>query len=341
MSRVAGAIPLEKLISVALVVAALVMLPPLEIQEAIIVFGQGHFLACYYYQYKYHKIDRPYLLRYFTSLILIFGAYILYPNLFLLVTVASVWFVIHLSVDERFLWKDPPNLQRGLALLPFLLLYTALIVDSIYVGHVNIQTASWIGPAQELVVPILGTWVSPYGLMAAGAALVIYLLYIRMRPSRMQPHDVYFLLGTAVLAVLFSTGHAPSHYYLMGSIILFHYSSWYVHYGVKWKDDKPRRNRYILDMLVVNALVFGIYAIYRWMPQALVVEYIPRYIFPFKDPVHGNILASLFSPGYFYLWTLMHFISTARLSDVGYFKETNHKGDRQQPDPQPITQPGV
>jgi hypothetical protein len=320
MDRVATAIPLEKLISIALVAVALAILPALEIQEAIIVFGQGHFLACYYYQYKYRQIDRAYLQRYFLCLVLIFGAYYLYPNLFLLVTAASIYFVIHLSVDERFLWKDPPNLQRGLALMPFLLIYTGLIVDSIFVGQVTFKNSGWWAAAGEITVPILGTWITPYGLMAAGAALLGYLIYIRMRPSRMEPHDVYFLLGAAVLAVLYVSGHAPSHYYLMGSIILFHYSSWYIHYLVKWKDDEAKRSRYILDMIVVNALVFGLYAVYRWMPQALDVAYFPREIYPFKDPGHGNALAYFFSPGYFYLWTLMHFVSTARRSDWGYFR---------------------
>jgi len=323
MGRAQGPLALEKLVSIFVVAAALVLLTPLETQEAIIVFGQGHFIACYYYQFKYHKIDRAYLIKYLSALVLIFGAYLLYPNLFLLVTVASVYFVIHLSVDERFLWKDSPALQRGLALLPFLILYTGMIVDSIYVGNVNLVSDSWIGPPQHVKIPILGTWITHYCMIGAGVAVLGYLIYIKLKPGRIETHDLYFLSGAAVLAALFATGHVPNHYYLMGAIILFHYSSWYIHYLVQWRDDKPRRRRYILDMLVVNAIVLGLYALYRWMPQSLVVDYIPRHIFPFKDPTQGNILAYLFSPAYFYLWTLMHFASTVRRSDLGYFKAKN------------------
>jgi hypothetical protein len=320
IDRASLAIPLEKLISIALMAVLLYFLSPLQIQEAIIVFGPGHIFGCHYYQYKHHQIDRAYLLRYFTAFFLLFGGYILYPNFPLLVTVTSIFFVTHFAVDERFLWRDPPTLQRGLALLSFLLIYTGLIVDSIYVGTVNLAMDSWLGPAREIKVPTLGTWITPYCLAASGAALLFYLLYIRMKPSRMEPHDRYFLLGTIILAVLYLSGHAPSHYYLMGSVILFHYFSWYVHYLFRWKEDIPKRNCYIRDMLWINGIVFGLYAIYRWVPDALTVEYIPRQIFPFKDPSHGNVLAYLFSPGYFYLWTLLHLISTVRISDLGYFR---------------------
>ena len=318
IDRVQRPLGLEKLVSLLLVAMALIILQPLAIQEAIIVFGQGHFLACYYYQYKYHKVSRAYLLKYFTALLLIFGAYILYPHLFILVTAASIYFVLHLSVDERFLWKDPPSLKRGLAFLPFLLIYSGMIVDSIFVGHVNLDF--WMTQAQGLPVSILGVWITPYCLIAAGVALLGYFIWVWRKGLSMEVHDLYFILGAAVLTTLYVTDHVPSHYYLMGAIILFHYSSWYIHYWVRWKDDSPKRKRYIIDMLVINALIFGLYAIYRWMPASLVVEYIPKEIYAFKSPTHGNILAYLFSPGYFYLWTMMHFVSTARLSDLGYLK---------------------
>lgn len=324
ISRPVAAVPFEKTISMALTALALVLLTPLEIQEAIIVFGQGHFLACYYYQYKYGQITKGYLLKYLLGLVLVFGGYILYPNLYLLVTAASVYFVVHLSADERFLWKDRPSLQRGLAALPFIAIYTGMIVDSIFIGHVKIVTG-YI-PPQNYEVPILGVWITSYCLIAAGVALLGYLAYIRFRPSRIEAHDFYFLIAAGVLALLYATGHVPNHYYLMGAVILFHYSSWYLHYYVRWKDDKPRRNRYILNMIAINAIVFAVYAFYRFMPNALDVSYIPAQIFPFKNQTHGNVLAYLFSPGYFYLWTFMHYISTLRTSDLGYFSRSPARG---------------
>jgi hypothetical protein len=315
-----GSIPLEKSISLILVAALLLWLPPLEIQEAVVVVGLGHFFGCLVYQYKHHQINRAFLLRYFIALFLIIGSYSLINNFSFLVTVTSIFFVMHLSVDERFLWGDRPSLQRGLALLPFLILYAGLIIDSIYVGHVNLAMDSWLGPAREFTVPALGIWLSPYCLVASGITLLCYLLYLRKKSSRMESHDRYFLLGTILLAALYLSGHAPSSYYLIGFITLFHYFSWYVYYLFRWRDNKPKRNRYILDMLLVNAVILVCYGIYRWMPDALTVQYIPRHIFPYTDPGRGNALAYFFSPGYYYLWTLLHFASTARLSDLGYFR---------------------
>ncbi|MCE9624351.1 MAG: hypothetical protein K8R69_02685 [Deltaproteobacteria bacterium] len=309
---------LEKLVSLGLVAAALLLLSPLQTQEAIIAFGQGHFLACYYYQYKYGKMNRAYLMKYLGALVLVFGGYILYPNLYLLVTAASVYFVVHLSVDERFLWKEQPSLQRGLAFLPFLLIYMGMIVDSIFVGHVRIETG-YTAP-MEFPVSILGIWITPYCVVAAGIALVAYLAFIRFKPSRMETHDVYFLLGAAILALLYVTNHVPNHFYLMGAIILFHYSSWYVHYYRRFQENRPLRNRYLLDMLVIYAIIFALYGFYRAMPRALNVEYFPSQIFPYKTQNHGNVLAYLFSPGFFYLWTFMHYLTTLRLSDLGYFR---------------------
>ncbi len=324
VSRPVATVPFEKTISMALTALALVLLTPLAIQEAIIVFGQGHFLACYYYQYKYGQITKAYLIKYLLATVLIFGGYILYPNLYLLVTAASVYFVVHLSADERFLWKDKPNIQRGLAFFPFVAVYSGMIVDSIFVGTYRFVTG--VMPPQVFQVPLLGAWITPYCLLVAALGFVAYLAYIRLQPARMETHDVYFLLAAAVLAALYAVGKVPNHFYLMGAVILFHYSSWYLHYYVRWKDDKPRRNRYILDMLVINAIVFGLYAFYRFLPNALNLPYVPEQIFPFKTLTHGNGLAYLFSPGYFYLWTFMHYVTTLRFSDLGYFGRSPARG---------------
>lgn len=308
----------EKLISIALVGVAIILLLPLDVQEAIIALGQGHFIACYYYQVKYHKVDRVYLIKYFTTLILLFGLYIYYPHFVLLVTVASVYFVIHLIVDESFLWHDQPRLQRGLAYLPLLLLYTGLIVDSTFVQEYGRVIEGQVMVAK--VIPLLGRDIAPYCLMGAAVATLAYFGYLLLRRSRLEAHDVYFLLGALVLVILYMTDHVPNRYDLMGAIILFHYSNWYIHYFIRWGEDRPKRNRYVQTMVIINVIVLGLYAIYRWMPEALSVKYVPRFIFPYKSPTEGNILAYLFSPGYFYLWTLMHFISTARLSDLGNFR---------------------
>lgn len=319
ISRYPLHIPLEKLASVAVVALALLLLNPFQVQEAVIVLGQGHFLACYFYQYRNGKIDRAYLLKYALAALLLFGGYYFYPNLFLLVTVASVYFVLHLLVDERFLAGQRPTLQRGLAFLPFFLIYLGMIVDNVFVGQATLDF--WLAQVQNLPVSILGVWITPYCLMAAGGALILYGLYMWRRKMRPESFDLYCFLGALVLALLYYTNHVPNHYYLMGAVILFHYSSWYVHYGIKFKDDPVREKQYLLHMFWINALVFGLYGIYRLWPDALVVDYVPANLYAFKSPSEGNVLAYLFSPAYFYLWTLLHFVSTARLSDLAYFRK--------------------
>jgi len=307
----------EKIISIALVAAAIVFFSPRGVGEAIIAFGQGHFIACYYYQIKYHHIDRPYLIRYFACLILLFGGYIYYPNLPLLVTIASIYFVVHLSVDERFLWTDKVSLQRGLAFLPLLVIYSGMLIDRIYVYYMP-GTGAQTG--QAVAVPALGLWLLPYFMWAAGVALAAYLLVVLISRQKIEAHDLYFLLAAGFLAVLYFTNHVPNRYYLMGGVILYHYSNWYIHYFIRWGSDRAKRNNYVMTMIVINLIVLGLYAFFKLYPDALEVKYVPRLIFAYKAPTHGNVLAYLFSPGYFYLWTLMHFISTARLSDINYLR---------------------
>lgn len=309
---------LEKLFSVLVVVVALTFLKPVQFLEAVIALGQGHFFACYYYQYKYHKMNRAYLIRYFIGLVVIFGAYILYPNLFLLVTLTSIQFVVHLSADERFLWKEAPSLKRGLAFFPFVLIYAGMIIDGVYVGYANLDF--WLVKAQNLKFAVLGVWLTPYCLGAAGVVVFGYFALVWKKKLTVERHDLHFLLAAFGLAILYFIGQVPNLYYLMGVPILFHYSSWYVHYGLRYKDDATQRNCYLKEMLVINALVLGLYSLYHFFPDILVVKFIPHEIYPFKSPIHGNVLAYLFSPAYFYLWTWMHFVSTARRSDLAYLK---------------------
>jgi hypothetical protein len=100
---------------------------------------------------------------------------------------------------------------------------------------------------------------------------------------------------------------------LFSFIIITHYLNWYWHIYKKYKAINPAKiYPYIFECLSVNfaiAIVFiALIFVYRGESEAL----------------SSPIFTLLYTPGYFYVWTLMHLLVTWRREDyffkLGYLK---------------------
>lgn len=144
---------------------------------------------------------------------------------------------------------------------------------------------------------VFGATLSTYT-AALGLALVTlyFLLAIEQRyfPNRTN-YFVLFII--ALLLGIEFTGFTVPVEILLGALILFHYAEWYIHFFFKLRKNKTALRTYLVRVAVINSALITLFFIYsHW--------------FSFQGP-----LAVLFAPFFFYLWTLMHTLTSVRLAD--------------------------
>lgn len=275
----------EKIVSLGLAAALVAGLDWRSVIVCFIVLGQGHFLLAYLYQARAGKIRGLYLLNYACWAALILAVYWSHPFAAGLTAVATIYFAWHMAVDEYYLLETPLNLRssplhlgRLLEMVPLVLVYAAAVCDAMLAHGSWRQFPELLGPS--LVVSLLA--------MLAYAALVGLSGY---RPDRRSWAILVpgFLLDLSAKLGWLQLVPPPK---LSGYIILFHYFSWYLHYYTSLSG--PRRRTYLRDVVAVNALVLALYLTYAKTG--------PGWLF--------------FQEQNFYLWTMMHLISSTRPHDL-------------------------
>lgn len=275
----------EKLVAALITVGFVATLTWQKVVLLYIVLGQGHFLIAYLYQYKAGKMTKPYLAVAVTSLVAVTGLYLSFPNYRVLVAVTTVYFLVHMLLDELYLLRLPMELHRSpmhlgrlLEMTPILLLYSTRVIDSLFSRFSR-------GPHTLEEVSLTLSWCSL-------GALVLLGILGRYRPDW---RSLYFLGWSAFLFWAVYTGwfHRVPTGKLTGFIIIYHYLAWYFHYFLQLKAG-PKRVTYLRRVVVLNAVVLGIFAL--WGQQGV-----------------GRFL---FQNDYFYIWTLLHLITSTRLGDI-------------------------
>ncbi|MBN9416143.1 MAG: hypothetical protein J0I12_11935 [Candidatus Eremiobacteraeota bacterium] len=274
----------EKLLSLGLAAVLVAWLDWRSVIRLMIVLGQGHFLLAYFYQFRAGKIGPLYVLNYGFWACLILLVYWMHPFAAGLTAVATVYFAWHMAVDEFYLSElplrlrsSPLHLGRLLEMLPLMLVYAAAVVDAMLAHGVWREFPELMGPALQLT----------------SLSLLAYVALIGFARYRPDGRSCYFLVAGGCLDVAAKLGwlqqvQAPK---LSGFIILFHYFSWYLHYYLSLERG---RGVYLRQVALVNVLVLGLYGVFGaeglgWL---------------------------LFQEQNFYLWTLMHLISSTRRGDL-------------------------
>ena len=254
-----------------------------------IVLGQGHFLSAYLYQYKAGKVNRNYILVYLTSAIAIISLYWWNQKYNTLVCLTTIYFLAHMLWDELYLLrlpmelkKSPMCLGRSLEMAPIFLLYSARVTEALFPSYR--RGNSLLELALKLCL-----------LVFCG-----YLVLLIFRIHKVDWKSAYFVLWGSSLAWASYTGlfnQVPTGK-LTGFIIIYHYLAWYFHYFLNLTE-KSRKRDFILRITGINAVVISGYLI--WGQRG------PGAVFFRNDN--------------FYIWTLLHLISSTRLGDLkGLFR---------------------
>ncbi|TSC87241.1 MAG: hypothetical protein G01um10148_346 [Parcubacteria group bacterium Gr01-1014_8] len=245
---------IQKSLGLAIVALAVYYLSPLQVGLAFSIFGQGHFLGAYYYQWKAGKMTMTWVAAFVTLTTALFTLAILTDQVAWFALVASVVFFIHHFQDEVTLFGKERSLSRALEQLPPVLLFTALI--SRY---------------------MLGATFSSSLVMLAIVLLVPYVASIAIGTYRPDALSAYLLLITAGLFALWFFDIQVSSTKLTGSVILLHYVCWYVHFYFRFGSKPDRQSAYVKDMLAIHAIVFALYALFAYTAWGSIVL---AYVFP-------------------------------------------------------------
>lgn len=269
----------EKIIAFFFAGAALLLLSPKAYLNLFVVMGQAHFASAYLYQYKAGKIRWKYVVSYSGVLALFFYAALTWRDQRLVAAIASVYFVHHFWVDERHLLGDRPHPFFTLESGPFFIMYVGYIFYSLRYFDVR-------------------------GLVAASGAagIAVYLFLLYWSKIKFTSRNAYFLLlNLGIFGVCISGAQVGSEY-LMGFIILMHYSNWYTNYYFKFSNNKPLLHSYLRNIFVINAAVFTAYLLFKSYPTQL------------------GFLNVFFSQYFFYVWATIHILFTTRAKDLGFWR---------------------
>lgn len=276
---------LEKAISASLAGGLVFLLDWRSVVVTFIVLGQGHFLMAYVYQAGAGKIDRRYLTNFAAWSVFILICYWRHPFPAGLTAIATIYFGIHMAIDELYLTQTPMNLRQSplhlgrlFEMLPLILIYAAAVSDAM-LAH-----GAW------LQFPVL----SGTALTAAEVSYLTYLLLLWPGGYRPDARSLYLIVAGAGLYGASRWGYleqvpAPK---LSGFIILYHYFNWYLHYFLSLV--RPLRGLYLRRVAMINVGSLSLYLATGTSG--------PGWIF--------------FQEQNFYLWTLLHLITSTRYTDV-------------------------
>lgn len=202
----------------------------------------------------------------------------------------------------------------GLIYVPFPYLWTFVFAGSVFSIHFVVDELfiSGLEPTRERVLLCIAFAISysilllrsAYGLTIPGVAVIVLLLVApriiqAIREKNISAPEMFCVSGIAILMCLWFVPKAITLAAVLGFIIFLHYIRWYFYYYFKLRErgDMARMRKYLRDVVLVNAIVFFGLALYWSSPLFSVFGY-------------------LFLPTYFYIWTIMHVITSARIPSL-------------------------
>lgn len=269
------AILVQKLLAFGIVIPAVILLDAKEITVAFIVFGQGHFIAAYYYQWRAGKLTDHWLTFYVAGAAVLFAYAYMTQAFEIIAFVTMVIFLLHHFQDEVLLFGKERSLIRTLEQLGPVIMYTAIIADALFGSYTALYAA-------YVVLALLVVY---------GACITVFKTYA---PDVLS---WYFTLITVALVYIALANLRIDASALAGLLILNHYVCWYVHFYFRFENNPERLKGYIRDMLVINALVVATFLLFLYVPLS------------------QPLLVWFFAPMYFYIWTILHIVSSVRKND--------------------------
>lgn len=269
-------ITLSPLVSILLLLppfAMVLFLPITVVVSLFIVFGQGHFIGSYIYQFIAGRLEWWRMILYAMLFILLWAVFISTKNFDALLALTAVVFSAHFVWDSSRILGSRELIPAIITRLPIFVLFSSFIVEKIY-----------------------GTPLILGALLFSTLLLSVYTFCIAFDVFKYDISDSLFIGGALGFFGLITLNSNFSAWSLFGFIIIYHYLQWYVFYWKRYAAVGKARSRiYIRNILIANVVVIS--AFFLWK----------------IDSTNDIFLFFFFEPEYFYIWTLVHIASSFKL----------------------------
>lgn len=278
-----------------------------------IVFGQGHYLTSYVYQFSSFKRKLPnftgrilFFVTLFVTLDLLFFLRYGLDFRFVILIFIGAFFIMHHTLNERtmLLFYTSKKEDKRSYLLAFILmllliwtLFTSLNADSFsYLLSDNVITFSTI--EKEIPLNTDRVLIPEYFIAAPFfLALLLGIIYIKKAFSS-QKISVLYLILTFALFIGINVLHLIKDFiYFLSFFIIFHYITWFLFFLTRTTDEGPllmRRTPYVLLNGGINVIILGLVVLGNLFPQTILFD----------------LYVVFFSLEYFAFWTFLHIAST-------------------------------
>lgn len=271
----------EKFFSYGTSLALILLLSAQGVADAYLILGHAHFMMTVLYQYKRGRIDLGKFVFYLASFVVIYSIAHRFPAHFTIFV--SAFLLVHVFTGEA----------RHLKLkfsVPYLLLTLGIML----------LLCAWL--TGELFGPVI----NPHHLLPLLGIILIAAIILFVREQGTPKPEKLFI--TLVLVYCFFLGlelmHVrPKSYESFGFIVIAHYMTTYFNVFLNFRKRDPRQAKvFALESLGMNLLFLSGYVLVYFVIGT------------------GNLLFDYFyHPISFYVWTLMHFLTTM---DFAYYAET-------------------
>lgn len=262
--------------AIAFVLLLLLFISTPSVFLAFVILGKAHFALTYFYQKQAGKITPLVLGLQILSLVLLvlIAESSRYPWFLL---VAGTLFAIHFFQDEIKMFGRAPDAKLFLAGMAMATGYFGFLADAVF--DFNVLSLSFLTGVVLLFLSLAFSFFKNEPI----DALQCYFGFIFI---------IFCLLWIFHIPVPLST--------LLGSVLLLHYTRWYIYYFWKIKDNSFAKKRYLSLALGINIAVF--------------LVYFASISFPLLEPIY----IYLYSPLYFYIWAILHIVFSLRKSDYAF-----------------------
>lgn len=266
---------LEKLFSCGVALALVCLLAPTDVLNTYIVLGQAHFTITYLYQAKAGKFTLRNILLFYALLAVLFYLSFLSPAGITLFAASTL--IYHVYYSELGI------LKRRVSPVYLVLMVAIMAINGIWL--INALWGMSID-ADGLCYLLLGV-----GGLAGGWHA------IRSRAVEVEAFFVFLTLVLLGYIALQLSGNVPSPYKTYGFIVISHYLTSYVAAARKIRARTPGKLPvFITESVFMNLFMLAGYILVQVSPEQL-----------------GWVYTVWYMPVSFYVWTLMHFASTARI----------------------------
>jgi len=275
---------IQKFYSTAIVLFLFSLLEYRYIANLYVLLGLGHFGITYLYQFYSGKITEKYILWHTVLMLFFFLLAFLYLRdvqfTTALLGLTAIYFLVHFIIDENYLFGRTITPQFAANVAPVFFLYIGFVL-------LEITTKDFF----PNIFFILGI-----------GSFFLYMFLALLGKVPFYRVETYFFLMGFILMTSLAIGIYLPLVVLFGSIVLFHYMSWYIFYFMKVKDRAHERTRYIKNVFVVNAIFITLYFLFT------------------SNAFYGvSIFGFFFAPTYFYLWTILHLVFSTRVAEYKSF----------------------